>query len=219
MILPSTISDHTPFLAFMFGQNALPFLDDHISSATQENLDIGARYGVCRAGPGGKFTMSDVNLPLGEHTIMIRIGYAPGAYDLFHVGHLNLLRRAKEQCDFLIAGVVADDVLIQHKGITPVISLAERLEIVRSVRFVDAALPAMTNDKVEIWQELRFNVLFKGSDWQGTDKGNKLERDFSTLGVEVVYLPYTLTTSSTQLRRALKNIELLAQSADNRHAA
>ncbi|RZU35654.1 adenylyltransferase/cytidyltransferase family protein [Edaphobacter modestus] len=120
---------------------------------------------------------------------MIRIGYAPGAYDLFHVGHLNLLRQAKEHCDFLIAGVVADDVLTRHKEVTPVVPLAERLEIIRSVRFVDAALPAMTNDKVEIWKDLRFNVLFKGNDWQGTEKGNKLERDFAALGVEVVYSP------------------------------
>jgi hypothetical protein len=86
----------------------------------------------------------------------------------------------------LIAGVVSDDVLIEHKGVTPVIPLAERLEIVRNVRFVDAAHVAMTNDKVEIWNDLRFNVLFKGDDWQGTEKGNKLERDFSALGVYAI---------------------------------
>jgi glycerol-3-phosphate cytidylyltransferase len=141
---------------------------------------------------------------------MIRIGYAPGAFDLFHVGHLNLLRRAKEHCDYLIAGVVADDVLIRHKGVTPAIPFAERLEIVRSVRFVDAALPAMTSDKVETWKDVGFNVLFKGSDWQGTEKGETLERDFAALGVEVVYFPYTLSTSSSALRRALQNIEQLA---------
>jgi cytidyltransferase-like protein len=98
---------------------------------------------------------------------MIRIGYAPGAYDLFHIGHLNLLRRAREHCEYLIAGVVADEVLIRHKGVAPVIPLAERVEIVRNVRFVDAAVPALTNDKVDIWKDLRFNVLFKGNDWQG----------------------------------------------------
>jgi glycerol-3-phosphate cytidylyltransferase len=141
---------------------------------------------------------------------MIRIGCAPGAYDLFHVGHLNLLRRARESCDYLIAGVVADDVLIEHKGVTPVIPLAERLEIVRNVRFVDAAHVAMTNDKVEIWNDLRFNVLFKGDDWHGTEKGNKLERDFSALGVEVVFLPYTRSISSSTLRNTLRNIDMLA---------
>ena len=144
---------------------------------------------------------------------MIRIGYAPGAFDLFHIGHLNLLRRAKERCDFLIAGVVADEVLIRHKKVTPVIPLAERLEIVRNVRFVDMAHAAMTNDKIEIWQELRFNVLFKGDDWQGTEKGDRLERDFAALGVEVVYFPYTQATSSSALRRTLQNIDVMANRA------
>jgi glycerol-3-phosphate cytidylyltransferase len=94
--------------------------------------------------------------------------------------------------------------------VTPVIPLSERLEIARNVRLVDAAVPAVTNDKVEIWKELRFNVLFKGNDWQGTEKGNKLEREFGALGVEVVYFAYTLSTSSSTLRGALQNIELLA---------
>jgi glycerol-3-phosphate cytidylyltransferase len=141
---------------------------------------------------------------------MIRIGYAPGAFDLFHIGHLNLLRRAKERCDYLVAGVVSDEVLIAHKGVTPVIPLAERLEIVRNVRFVDAAVVAETNDKVTIWRDLRFNVLFKGNDWQGTEKGNKLEREFAALGVEIAYFPYTRATSSSSLRRTLQNIEALA---------
>ena len=144
---------------------------------------------------------------------MIRIGYAPGAFDLFHIGHLNLVRRAKEQCDFLIAGVVADEVLIQHKKVTPVIPLSERLEIVRNVRFVDMAHAAMTNDKTEFWKELRFNVLFKGNDWQGTEKGNRLERDFAALGVDVVYFPYTQATSSSALRRTLRNIDIMANRA------
>jgi glycerol-3-phosphate cytidylyltransferase len=91
-----------------------------------------------------------------------------------------------------------------------VLPLAERVEMVRNVRFVDAAVPALTNDKVDIWKDLRFNVLFKGNDWQGTEKGNKLERDFAALGVEVVYFPYTLSTSSSALRRTLQNIDALA---------
>ena len=144
---------------------------------------------------------------------MIRIGYAPGAFDLFHIGHLNLLRRAKERCDFLIAGVVADEVLIEHKKVMPVIPFAERLEIVRNVKFVDMALAAVTNDKTEIWRELRFNVLFKGNDWQGTEKGKRLERDFAALGVDVVYFPYTQATSSSALRRTLRNIDMMANRA------
>src|SRR5260370_18937263 len=106
---------------------------------------------------------------------MIRIGYAPGAFDLFHIGHLNLLRRAKERCDYLIAGVVSDEVLIAHKGVTPVVPLAERIEIVRNCRHVDAAHAAMTDDKLEIWWDLRFNVFFKGAD------GNDLVVDGSKL--------------------------------------
>lgn len=136
---------------------------------------------------------------------MVRIGYAPGAYDLFHIGHLNLLRRARAHCDYLIAGVVADDVLIQHKGVAPVIPLAERIEIVRNSRSVDAAIAALTNDKIEIWKDLRFNVLFKGDDWLGTEMATRLERDFAALGVEVVYFPYTRSTSSSALRQILRN--------------
>jgi glycerol-3-phosphate cytidylyltransferase len=145
---------------------------------------------------------------------MIRIGYAPGAYDLFHVGHLNLLRRAKERCEYLIAGVASDEVIIQHKAVTPVIPMVERIEIVRNVRFVDAALPAWTHDKVEIWKDLRFNVLFKGSDWQGTAKGDQIERDLAALDVQVVYLPYTQSTSSSALRRTLRNIDAMAVLSD-----
>jgi glycerol-3-phosphate cytidylyltransferase len=144
---------------------------------------------------------------------MIRIGYAPGAFDLFYIGHLNLLRRAKERCDFLIAGVVADEVLIQHKKVTPVIPLSERLEIVRNVRFVDMAHAAMTNGKTKIWKEPRFNILFKGNDWQGTEKGNRLERDFAALSVDVIYFPYTQATSSSALRRTLQNIDIMANRA------
>ena len=139
------------------------------------------------------------------------VGYAPGAFDLFHIGHLNLLRNAKPHCDYLIAGVVSDEVLIAHKGVRPVVPLRERLEIVRSVRFVDEALPATTNDKLAIWRELHFNVLFKGDDWRGTEKGNRLERDFAAVGVNVVYFTYTASTSSTELRKALENIDALAQ--------
>ena len=103
--------------------------------------------------------------------------------------------------------------LIEHKKVMPVIPLAERLEIVRSVRSVDMAHAAMTNDKTEIWRKLRFNVLFKGNDWQGTEKGIRLERDFAALGVEVVYFPYTQATSSSALRRTLQNIDVMANRA------
>ncbi|MCB5177901.1 adenylyltransferase/cytidyltransferase family protein [Streptomyces antimicrobicus] len=142
-----------------------------------------------------------------------RVGYAPGAYDLFHIGHLNILRHARSQCDYLVAGVVSDEMAERAKGRRPMIPLVERLEIVRSVKYVDAAFVETVPDKVETWRQVRFDVLFKGDDWRGTPKGDKLEADFAAVGVDVVYFPYTVHTSSTQLRRAL---DALAQPA---HAA
>lgn len=136
-----------------------------------------------------------------------RIGYAAGAYDLFHVGHLNILRRAKEQCDYLIAGVVSDEMLERTKGIRPTVPLAERLEIVKSIRFVDEAVVESLPDKLDTWRQVGFNVFFKGDDWRGTQKGLKLEREFAEVGVEVVYFPYTIDTSSTALRHALDTLE------------
>ncbi|SNR41484.1 adenylyltransferase/cytidyltransferase family protein [Blastococcus mobilis] len=135
------------------------------------------------------------------------VGYAPGAYDLFHIGHLNILRHAAEHCDRLIAGVVSDEMLLQSKGRLPVVPLAERMEIVRSLRFVDEVHAETVPDKIDTWREVRFHVLFKGDDWRGTPKGIALERDFAAVGVEVRYFPYTVHTSSTILRRALAAID------------
>jgi len=135
-----------------------------------------------------------------------RVGYAGGAFDLFHVGHLNILKHARSQCDFLIAGVVSDDVLLTTKGSLPVVPLSERLEIVRSVQYVDEAIAETELDKLDTWRATRFDVYFKGGDWQGTERGRRLEREFAAVGVEVVYFPYTMTTSSTILRRALASL-------------
>jgi glycerol-3-phosphate cytidylyltransferase len=144
---------------------------------------------------------------------MSSVGYASGAFDLFHVGHLNLLKRAKDHCDVLLAGVVCDELLRSMKGIDPVIPLVERLEIVRNIRCVDEAHPAFLADKLAIWRELQFDIFFKGDDWRGTEKGVSLERAFNEVGVEVVYFPYTSSTSSAALRRALSNINALADLA------
>jgi glycerol-3-phosphate cytidylyltransferase len=133
-----------------------------------------------------------------------RVGYAPGVYDMFHVGHLNLLRTARLACDYLIAGVVSDEMAERAKGREPIIPLAERLEIVRSSRYVDDAVVEDVAEKLEMWQRVRFDLIIKGDDWRGTAKGEKLERDFASVGVEVVYLPYTVHTSSTVLRQALR---------------
>ena len=132
-----------------------------------------------------------------------KIGYAAGAFDLFHVGHLNILKRAKAECDYLIAGVVSDEMLMLTKGITPFIPLSERLDIVAHIDYVDEARAEVVPDKLETWRAVGFDVFFKGDDWRGTEKGLKLEREFAAVGVEVVYFPYTMDTSSRQLRRAL----------------
>ncbi|MBO9627783.1 MAG: adenylyltransferase/cytidyltransferase family protein, partial [Microbacterium sp.] len=125
----------------------------------------------------------------------------------FHVGHLNLLRHAKARCDHLIAGVVADEVLEITKGRRPVVPLVERAEIVSHISYVDEVHHEVLLDKLETWRELRFDVFFKGDDWRGTPKGEELERRFARVGVEVVYFPYTVHTSSTILRAALAELE------------
>ncbi|MEV7519853.1 adenylyltransferase/cytidyltransferase family protein [Streptomyces sp. NPDC091371] len=147
--------------------------------------------------------MSDFGEPARGNARPYRVGYAPGAYDLFHIGHLNILRHARSRCDYLVAGVVSDEMAELAKGRRPMIPLVERLEIVRSVKYVDAAFVETVPDKVETWKQVRFDVIFKGDDWRGTPKGDKLEQDFAVHGVDVVYFPYTVHTSSTQLRRAL----------------
>ena len=109
----------------------------------------------------------------------LRIGYAPGAFDLFHVGHLNILKHAKSQCDYLIAGVVADEILEEVKGRRAVVPLAERMEIVRNIGYVDMVFAEVVPDKMQVWEELKFNVFFKGDDWKGTAAGRRLEESFS----------------------------------------
>ena len=133
----------------------------------------------------------------------IRIGYAAGAFDLFHIGHLNLLKHARSECDHLIAGVVSDEMLQLTKNVNPVIPLAERMEIVSHISYVDQVHAEVVPNKLDTWREVRFTHFFKGDDWRGTEKGLRLEREFAEVGVEVVYFPYTMSTSSTVLRRAL----------------
>lgn len=132
------------------------------------------------------------------------IGYTTGVFDLFHIGHLNLLRKAKEQCDHLIVGVSVDDlVLYKHKR--AVIPFEERIEIVRQIKYVDEAVPQYNMDKMEAWRKYHFNRMFVGDDWKGTEKWNKIEEELASIGAEVVYFPYTKGTSSTILREKLLN--------------
>ena len=135
-----------------------------------------------------------------------RIGYAPGIYDLFHVGHLNIFRESRQFCDHLIAGVISDEMAQRAKGMIPVIPLEERLEIVGAIRYVDQAVIEDVPHKMAMWERLHFDVIIKGDDWKGTDKGDKLESDFAEVGVEVAYLPYTARTSSTMLKSILQEM-------------
>ena len=132
---------------------------------------------------------------------MTVLGYVPGVYDLFHVGHLNILRRAREHCDELIAGAVTDDVVERTKGKRPVVPLSERMDILDSLSIVDRVVADdCTSDKLPMWERLHFDVLFKGDDWRGTPKGDELEASMAVVGVRVVYFPYTHGTTSTLLR-------------------
>ena len=132
------------------------------------------------------------------------IGYVPGVFDLFHIGHLNALRQARDLCDVLVAGVVSDQVCEAVKGIRPFVPLEERLEIVDSLRLVDATYAETTTDKLDAWEQVGFHRIFKGDDWRGTPQGLALEERLATVDVEVVYFPYTMHTSSTALRRAIE---------------
>ncbi len=136
---------------------------------------------------------------------MTVVGYVPGAFDMFHVGHLNIIRNASRECDRLIAGVVTDEVLLAAKGRLPVVPLEERREIVGALRYVDEVVVDQFRDKFEMWKILHYDVLFKGDDWKGTPKGEKLEADLARVGARVHYFPYTRHTSSTLLRAYISN--------------
>ncbi len=134
------------------------------------------------------------------------IGYTTGVFDLFHIGHLNILKRAKEQCDYLIVGVSTDELVQEYKNKTPVISYAERSEIVKAIKYVDEVVPQIDRDKISAWERHHFDKMFVGDDWKGSELFNQLEKDFEKHGVEIVYFPYTQGTSSTFLKETLKKI-------------
>ncbi|MBR5237796.1 MAG: adenylyltransferase/cytidyltransferase family protein [Paludibacteraceae bacterium] len=135
----------------------------------------------------------------------LKIGYTTGVYDLFHIGHLNLLRKAKAQCDYLIVGVSTDE-LVSYKHKQAVIPFEERKEIVGSIKYVDEVVTQENMNKMEAWEKYHFNVMFVGDDWKGTDKWNKIETDLNAVGAEVVYFPYTKGTSSTLINETLHKL-------------
>ena len=142
------------------------------------------------------------------------IGYTTGVFDLFHIGHLNILRRAREKCDKLIVGVTTDELLKIYKNKSPIIPFEERISIVKSIKYVDEVVPQENMDKLSHWDYLKFNVVFVGDDWQNTDKWNKIESDFNKIGVKVVYFPYTEGTSSTLINEILVNERKKLRSSD-----
>lgn len=135
---------------------------------------------------------------------MIR-GYTAGVFDLFHIGHVNLLKRAKANCDHLIVGVSVDE-LVLYKGKKPVIPFHERIEVVASCRYVDEVVPQTSIDKVTAFQSLRFDKLFVGDDWKGSPEWQEYERRLEVEKVEVVFFPYTTGTSSTLINSTLETL-------------
>ena len=133
------------------------------------------------------------------------IGYTTGVYDLFHIGHLNLLKNAKGMCDKLIVGVTVDE-LVAYKGKTAMIPFEDRIEIVRSIKYVDAAVPQYDMDKLTACKKLGASFLFVGDDWYATEKWKEYEKQFAAEGIKIVYFPYTKGISSTKIKEALQAV-------------
>jgi glycerol-3-phosphate cytidylyltransferase len=133
------------------------------------------------------------------------IGYTTGVFDLFHLGHLNLLRNSKAMCDRLIVGVTADELVIENKNKIPVIPFEQRIEIVRNIKCVDVAIKQEAMDKWVAWQKIRFDVMFVGDDWFESKKWKELDRRFNEVGVRIIYLPYTKTVSTTKINKILES--------------
>lgn len=136
-----------------------------------------------------------------------KVGYTTGVFDMFHVGHLNILKKAKENCDYLIVGVSTDELVEKYKNKTPIVSYEERKTIVESLKFVDEVVPQENRDKYWAYEQYDFDVMFVGDDWKGNTLFTELENRFKKVGVEIVYFPYTKGTSSTILREKLEMIK------------
>ena len=133
-----------------------------------------------------------------------KIGYTSGVFDMFHIGHLNILRRAKEQCEYLIVGVSTDEVVESYKHHSPVIPFKDRVAIVEAIRYVDEVVPQTTMDKMKSWEQVHFDVMFHGDEWKGTDLYNKYEAEFAKVGVKIEYLPHTEGINSSMLREKVQ---------------
>ncbi len=128
-----------------------------------------------------------------------KVGYTTGVYDMFHIGHLNILRRAKEQCEYLIVGVSTDENVQKYKNKTPVIPFEQRKAIVEAIRYVDEVVPQENMDKFEAWERIHFDAIFHGDDWKGSNMYNEIEEKLNKVGCEMVFLPHTDGISSTEI--------------------
>ena len=133
-------------------------------------------------------------------------GYTTGVFDLFHIGHLNILKRAKEMCDYLIVGVSTDELVENYKGKTPIIPYEERKAIIEAIKHVDEVVPQTSRDKWDALEKIRFNVMFVGDDWKGSPLFLETEKRFKEKGVDIFYFPYTEGTSSTLLAEVLRKV-------------
>lgn len=132
-----------------------------------------------------------------------KIGYTSGVFDMFHIGHLNILRRAKEQCEILVVGVTTDELCYKRKQKYPIINEHERMAIVAAIRYVDKVVPQADMEKLRSVKELRVEAVFVGSDWKGTEAWNQYEKEFAAVDCAVVYLDHTDGISSTILREKI----------------
>lgn len=144
------------------------------------------------------------------------IGYTSGVFDLFHVGHLNILKNARALCDYLIVGVTTDEVTYETKNKWPVIPFKERIKIVKSNIFVDKAVKKKEKGFNHAWEKYHFNLMIKGDDWKGSQKGNAMEEELKKVGVSVVYFPYTQATSSSRITELLSKLEDLERTEEKR---
>lgn len=133
------------------------------------------------------------------------IGYTTGVFDMFHIGHLNILKKAKEQCDYLIVGVSTDDVVESYKHHLPIIPYDQRAAIVEAIRYVDEVVPQTTMDKTVFLKERHFDIMFHGDEWKGTDLYNRYEKEFAKFGARIVFLSHTEGVSSSSLREKVMN--------------
>ncbi len=142
-----------------------------------------------------------------------KIGYTQGTFDMFHIGHLNLIRNAKKHCDYLIVGVNADDLVESYKNKRPIVPLEERAEIVRAIRYVDEVIVTTTLDKKQVWEKVHFNEIYIGDDWKGNARWEKTGKEMEELGAKLVFLPYTKDTSPRERNRVLQTLSSTSPSS------